>query len=113
MHGGAKYSTVFVEYRKRFTYFFETEKIDAVTSSKIAGWFLSWCEKNIPEKVKVIRSDRGSDYTSKMFGKLLLNRGINQEFCPPDRHGQVGKAEKRIADMCENAKTMLLTSSHP
>ena len=41
MHGSAKYSTVFVEYMKRFTYFFETEKIDAATSSKIAGWFIS------------------------------------------------------------------------
>ena len=61
----------------------------------------------------MIRSDRGSDYTSKMYGELLLNKGINQEFCPPDGHGQVGKAEKRIADMCENAKTMLLASGHP
>ena len=36
-----------------------------------------------------------------------------QEFCPPDGHGQIGKAEKRIGDLNEKAKLLILQAGMP
>ena len=74
MYGGMKYSSVYVDYVTKFTSYFETIKIDSATSCKIARWFLAWCERHLAVDVLALRSDRGSDYASRAFGEVLLER---------------------------------------
>ena len=47
-------------------------------------------------KMKVLRSDNGTEYTSEEFNKYTKKRGIIQEFSSPYIHEQNGRAEREI-----------------
>ena len=61
-------------------------------------------------KIKVLRSDNGREYTSEEFRKHMTDRGIIQEFSSPYIHEQNGRAEREIRTIVESARTMLISS---
>ena len=85
---------------------FDHPTCNAILSSEQADKVVAFQERQLSSKMKVLRSDRGPDYTAKMFKGTLERYGIRQEFAPPDGHNQLGKAEKKIADICEKGKVL-------
>ena len=60
-------------------------------------------------KMKVFRSDNGTEYTSEEFNKYTKKRGILviQEFSSPYIHEQNGRAEQEIRTITESARSIL------
>ena len=92
---------------------FDHPTCNAIVSSEQADKVVAFQERQLSIKMKVLRSDRGPDYTAKMFKGTLERYGIRQEFAPPDGHNQLGKAEKKIADICEKGKVLLVNANLP
>ena len=59
-------------------------------------------------KVKVLRSDNGTEYTTANFSKHVKDKGIIHEFSSPYIHEQNGRAEREIRTIVECARSMLL-----
>ena len=62
---------------------------------------------------EVLRSDRGSDFTSGEFENFILERGIEHQFATPDGHGATGRAERLIRTLNDGARTMMIRSGAP
>ena len=61
-------------------------------------------------RIKILRSDNGREYTSEEFRKHTENLGIIHDFSSPYIHQQNGKAEREIRTIVESARTMLISS---
>lgn len=59
-------------------------------------------------KVKVLRSDNGTEYTCGILQNYIKNRGIIHEFSSPYIHEQNGRAEREIRTITESARSMLI-----
>ena len=62
-------------------------------------------------KMKVLRSDKGREYTSEEFRKYTKERGVIHEFSSPYIHEQNGRAEREIRTIVESARSMLFSKS--
>ena len=61
--------------------------------------------------MKVLRSDKGREYTSEEFRKYTKERGVIHEFSSPYIHEQNGRAEREIRTIVESARSMLFSKS--
>lgn len=62
-------------------------------------------------KIKVLKSDNGTEYTSRDFEKYLCENGIVHERSSPYIHEQNGRAEREIRTLVETARSIILAKS--
>jgi len=60
------------------------------------------------QKVKVLRSDNGGEYTSKEFKNYLTSKGIEHYLSIPRQPEQSGVAERMNRTLIEHARSIKL-----
>lgn len=72
--------------------------------------FQTFVHTQTGNKIKVLRSDNGREYTSEEFRKHTTDEGIIHEFSSPYIHEQNGRAEREMRTLVESARAMLISS---
>ncbi|GKE22148.1 putative ribonuclease H-like domain-containing protein [Tanacetum coccineum] len=82
-------------------------------TSGILKTFITKIENQLDYKVKVIRSDNGTEFKNSVMNQLCEMKGIKREFSVARTPQQNGVAERRNRTLIEAARTMLVNSKLP
>ncbi|GJZ02675.1 ribonuclease H-like domain-containing protein [Tanacetum coccineum] len=82
-------------------------------SSRILKTFITEIENQLDYKVKVIRSDNGTEFKNSVMNQFCEMKGIKREFSVARTPQQNGVAERRNRTLIEAARTMLVDSKLP
>nr|GEX99830.1 putative ribonuclease H-like domain-containing protein [Tanacetum cinerariifolium] len=82
-------------------------------TSPILKTFINGLENQLSLKVKVIRSDNGTEFKNNDLNQFCRMKGIKREFNVPRTPQQNGIAEKENRTLIEAAKTMLQIHFYP
>ncbi|CAL1681040.1 unnamed protein product [Lasius platythorax] len=108
---GAKFFLTFIDdasgYRQVY---FLRHKSDAVEYFK---QYECLVHNQFGRKMKVLRTDNGTEYCNRDMKRLLANKGIRHETTAPGTPEQNGKAERENRTIVESARTMLEAKSLP
>ncbi|GKB30207.1 putative ribonuclease H-like domain-containing protein, partial [Tanacetum coccineum] len=100
-----KYCLVVTDDYSRFTWvFFLTTKDE---TSEILKNFIKEIENLVDKKVKIIRSDNGTEFKNKVMDDFCREKGIKREYSVARTPQQNGVAERRNRTLIEAARTML------
>nr|GEU46257.1 hypothetical protein [Tanacetum cinerariifolium] len=105
------YCLVVTDDYSRFTWVFFLATKDE--TSPIIKTFLTGLENQLSLKVKVIRSDNGTEFKNNDLNKFRGMKGIKREFSVPRTPQQNGIAERKNMTLTEAARTMLAYSLLP
>ncbi|GJZ74924.1 zinc finger, CCHC-type containing protein, partial [Tanacetum coccineum] len=106
-----KYCLVVTDDYSRFTWvFFLTTKDE---TNKILKNFIKEIENLVDKKVKIIRSDNGTEFKNKVMDDFCREKGIKREYSVARTPQQNGVAERRNRTLIEAARTMLADSKLP
>ncbi|GJV24754.1 putative ribonuclease H-like domain-containing protein [Tanacetum coccineum] len=106
-----KYCLVVTDDYSRFTWvFFLTTKDE---TSEILKNFIKEIENLVDKKVKIIRSDNGTEFKNKVMDDSCREKGIKREYSVAMTPQQNGVAERRNRSLIEAARTMLADSKLP
>ncbi|KAF0740357.1 hypothetical protein Ae201684_004096 [Aphanomyces euteiches] len=105
--GGCKYYTVYVDAATHYKIVRFVHSTDATT--QLENWKAkrAWSQTQTGNKVKVFRSDGGTEYSSADFEAELKRHGIHHESSTPDIQWQNGMAERAHRSLMEMAMAML------
>nr|GFB18368.1 putative ribonuclease H-like domain-containing protein [Tanacetum cinerariifolium] len=95
----------------RFTWVFFLATKDE--TSPILKTFIAGLENQFRLKVKVIRSDNGTEFKNNDLNQFCRMKGIKKEFSVPRTPQQNGIAERKNRTLIEAARTMLEDSLLP
>lgn len=109
--GGANY---FIDFKDdctsyRFVYFVKN-KSDV---PEIFFEFEKLVERQTGNKIRILRSDNGTEYINSRMSNYIKNKGIIHETSSPYTAEQNGKTERDIRSIVESARTILLESKLP
>ncbi|GKA69689.1 putative ribonuclease H-like domain-containing protein, partial [Tanacetum coccineum] len=104
------YCLVVTDDYSRFTWFFLTTKDE---TSEIFKNFIKEIENLVDKKVKIIRSDNGTEFKNKVMDDFCREKGIKREYSVARTPQQNGVAERRNRTLIEAARTMLADSKLP
>lgn len=109
--GKAKYLLTFVDdfSRKIFPYFIHSK-------NEVFNKFLefkSWAENQTGNKIKILRTDNGTEYIAKEFGNHLKKCGIQHQLTNVYTPQQNGVAERYNRTIIEKAKCLLFDAELP
>ncbi|GKB19056.1 putative ribonuclease H-like domain-containing protein, partial [Tanacetum coccineum] len=82
-------------------------------TSEILQNFIKDIENQLDYKVKIIRSDNGTEFKNKELNQFCQNKGIHREFSVARTPQQNGVAERKNRTLIEAARTMLADSKLP
>ncbi|GJY08862.1 putative ribonuclease H-like domain-containing protein [Tanacetum coccineum] len=82
-------------------------------TSKILKRFIQEIENLVDKKVKIIRSDNGTEFKNKGMDDFCREKGIKREYSVARTPQQNGVAERRNMTLIEAARTMLADSKLP
>nr|GEZ76456.1 hypothetical protein [Tanacetum cinerariifolium] len=82
-------------------------------NSPIIKTFLTGLENQLSLKVKVLKSDNGTEFKNSKLNQLCGSKGIKREFSVPRTPQQNDIAERKNRPLIEAAKTMLADSLLP
>ncbi|GJS86183.1 putative ribonuclease H-like domain-containing protein [Tanacetum coccineum] len=106
-----KYCLVVTDDYSRFTWvFFLTTKDE---TSEILKNFIKEIENLVDKKVKIIRSDNGTEFKNKVMDDFYREKGIKREYSVAKTPQQNGVAEMMNRTLIEVARTMLADSKLP
>ncbi|GJU08943.1 putative ribonuclease H-like domain-containing protein [Tanacetum coccineum] len=106
-----KYCLVVTDDYSRFTWvFFLTTKDE---TNEILKNFIKEIENTVDKKVKIIRSDNGTEFKNKVMDDFCREKGIKREYSVARTPQQNGVAERRNRTLIEAARTMLADSKLP
>ncbi|KAH9116250.1 hypothetical protein LEN26_012901 [Aphanomyces euteiches] len=105
--GGCKYYTVYIDAATRYKIVRFVHSTDATTQLENWKAIMAWSQTQTGNKVKVFRSDGGSEYSSVEFVDTLKKHGIHHESSTPDNQWQNGIAERAHRSLMEMAMAML------
>ncbi|GJS56981.1 putative ribonuclease H-like domain-containing protein [Tanacetum coccineum] len=106
-----KYCLVVIDDYSRFTWvFFLTTKDE---TSEILNNFIKEIENLVDKKVKIIKSNNGTEFKNKVMDAFCKEKGIKREYSIARTPQQNGVAERRNRTLIEAAKTMLVDSKLP
>ncbi|GJV28046.1 putative ribonuclease H-like domain-containing protein, partial [Tanacetum coccineum] len=101
-----KYCLVVTDDYSRFTWvFFLTTKDE---TSEILKNFIKEIENLVDKKVKIIRSDNGTEFKNKVMDDFCREKGIRREYSVARTPQQNSVAERRNRTLIEAARTMFL-----
>ncbi|KAJ9535822.1 hypothetical protein OSB04_un001023 [Centaurea solstitialis] len=109
--GKKSYCLVIVDDYSRFTWVFFLRTKDE-TSGLIKPFVLR-VENKTNLKVKVIRSDNGTEFKNADLNLFCESKGIERQYSAPRTPQQNGVAERRNRTLIEAARTMLVDSKLP
>ncbi|GJT72840.1 ribonuclease H-like domain-containing protein [Tanacetum coccineum] len=75
--------------------------------------FIKEIENLVDKKVKIIRSDNGTEFKNKVMDDFCREKGIKREYSVARTPQQNGVAERRNRTLIEAARTMLADSKLP
>lgn len=103
--GGSRYFVTFIDdfSKKTFVYFLKAK--DQVQEA--FEDFKAYAENQTGKKIKVLRSDNGTEYNNKSMKRFLRNAGIEQEFTSAYNPEQNGRAERYNRRIQEKARCLL------
>ena len=109
--GKKAYCLVIVDDYSRYTwvYFLSHKNETAV----LVKQFITLAENQASTKVKVIRSDNGTEFKNVILDTFCVDKGIDRQFSAPRTPQQNGVAERRNRTLIEAAHTMLADSKLP
>nr|GEV76553.1 putative ribonuclease H-like domain-containing protein [Tanacetum cinerariifolium] len=99
------YCLVVTDDYSRFTWVFFLATKDE--TSPILKTFIIGIEHQLSLKVKIIRSDNGTELKNNDLNQFCGMKGVNREFSVPRTPQQNGIAERKIRTLIEAARTML------
>ena len=108
---GAQYFLTFIDDKSRYTWVYILKRKDEVFS-RFCEW-KAMVEKSTGEKVMVLRTDNGGEYTSTEFITYLKNEGIRHELTVPKTPEQNGVAERMNRTVVETVRSMLSEAKLP
>ncbi|GJU24737.1 putative ribonuclease H-like domain-containing protein [Tanacetum coccineum] len=82
-------------------------------TSRILKTLITEIENQLDHKVKVIRSDNGTEFKNSVMNQFCEMKGIKREFSVARTPQQNGVAERRNRTLIEAARTMLVDSKLP
>ncbi|GJY59884.1 putative ribonuclease H-like domain-containing protein [Tanacetum coccineum] len=95
--------------RFSWVFFFATKD----ETSGILKTFITEIENQMDHKVKVIRSDNGTEFKNSVMNQFCKIKGIKREFSVARTPQQNGVAERKNRTLIEAARTMLVDSKLP
>lgn len=106
---GNRYVIFFIDdYSRRVFAYFMSTKTEVM--SKFCE-FQSYVETQTGSKIKILRTDNGSEYVNKQFENYLTSKGIEHQTSVPYSPQQNGIAERTNRSIIEKARSMLAGSS--
>ena len=109
--GGARYFVTFIEDFSRKTWvYFMTSKDQVFEKFKI---FLHASERLSSKKLKILSSDNGGEYVSKLFLSYCSNAGITKQYSQPYTPQHNGIAERRNRSLLDIVRSILSNSLLP
>nr|GEX87068.1 hypothetical protein [Tanacetum cinerariifolium] len=105
------YCLVITDDYSRFTWVFFLATKDETSS--ILKTFVTGLENQLSFKVKVIKSDNGTEFKNSGLNQFCGIKGIKREFSVPKTPQQNGIAERKNRTLIEAARTMLADSLLP
>ncbi|GJY08278.1 putative ribonuclease H-like domain-containing protein [Tanacetum coccineum] len=106
-----KYCLVVTDDYSRFSWvFFLTTKDE---TSEILKIFIKEVENLVDKKVKIIRSDNGTEFKNKLMDDFCREKGIKREYSVARTPQQNGVAERKNRTLIDAARTMLADSKLP
>nr|GFA56398.1 hypothetical protein [Tanacetum cinerariifolium] len=105
------YCLVVTDDYSRFTWVFLLATKDE--TSPILKIFITGLENQLSLKVKVIRSDNGTEFKNNNLNQFCGMKGIKKEFSVPRTSQQNGIAERKNKTLIEATRTMLAYSLLP
>ncbi|KAJ9566962.1 hypothetical protein OSB04_002928 [Centaurea solstitialis] len=109
--GKKSYCLVIVDDYSRFTWVFFLRTKDE--TSGLIKPFVIRVENKTNLKVKVIRSDNGTEFKNADLNSFCEAKGIERQYSAPRTPQQNGVAERRNMTLIEAARTMLVDSKLP
>ncbi|GJX69688.1 putative ribonuclease H-like domain-containing protein [Tanacetum coccineum] len=82
-------------------------------TSEILQNFIKEIENLVDKKVKIIRSDNGTEFKNKVMDEFCREKGIKREYSVARTPQQNGVAERKNRTLIEAARTMLADSKLP
>ncbi|KAI3719075.1 hypothetical protein L6452_19965 [Arctium lappa] len=109
--GKKSYCLVIVDDYSRFTwvYFLRTKD----ETSGLTKFFILRIENQTNQKVKVIRSDNGTEFKNHDLNTFCEEKGIERQYNAPRTPQQNGVAERRNRTLIEDARSLLADSKLP
>ncbi|GJR56043.1 putative ribonuclease H-like domain-containing protein [Tanacetum coccineum] len=107
----ASYCLVITDDCSRFCWVFFLAKKDE--TSDLLKTFIRQIENQLNQKVKIIRSDNGTEFKNRVMLEFCGEKGIKQEFSNARTPQQNGVAERMNRTLIEAARTMLADSHLP
>ncbi|GKC12172.1 putative ribonuclease H-like domain-containing protein, partial [Tanacetum coccineum] len=96
-------------YKTKLVFFLATKD----ETSGILKTFITEIENQLDHKVKVIRSDNGTEFKNSIMNQFCEMKGIKREFSVARTPQQNGVAERKNRTLIEAARTMLVDSKLP
>ncbi|KAJ9545397.1 hypothetical protein OSB04_025104 [Centaurea solstitialis] len=109
--GKKSYCLVIIDDYSRFTWVFFLRTKDE--TSGLIKPFVKRVENQVNLRVKVIRSDNGTEFKNADLNSFCEEKGIERQFSAPRTPQQNGVAERRNMTLIEVARTMLTDSKLP
>ncbi|GJR70522.1 putative ribonuclease H-like domain-containing protein [Tanacetum coccineum] len=106
-----KYCLVVTDDYSRFSWVFFLKTKDE--TSEILKNFIKEIENLVDKKVKIIRSDNGTEFKNKVMDEFCREKGIKREYSVARTPQQNGVAERKNRTLIEAARTMLADSKLP
>lgn len=109
--GGRRYYVTFTDDCTRHTHLYLLKRKDGAEGAYEK--YAAWCDTQHGTKVKVLRSDRGGEYTGKAFTVRLERDGTVYERTVHDTPEHNGVAERLNRTLAEKMRAMLHDSGLP
>ncbi|GJS54805.1 putative ribonuclease H-like domain-containing protein [Tanacetum coccineum] len=106
-----KYCLVVTDDYSRFSWVFFLKTKDE--TSEILKNFIKEIENLVDKKVKIIRSDNGTEFKNKVLDEFCREKGIKREYSVARIPQQNGVVERKNRTLIEAARTMLADSKLP
>ncbi|GKC09911.1 putative ribonuclease H-like domain-containing protein [Tanacetum coccineum] len=106
-----KYCLVVTNDYSRFSWVFFLTTTDE--TSEILKIFIKEVKNLVNKKVKIIRSDNGTEFKNKVMDDFYREKGIKREYSIARTPQQNGVAERKNRTLIEAARTMLADSKLP
>ena len=110
-HSLFKYFLTFVDDYSRYTHLYLLKSREEVLAKFIE--FQALVERQLDSKIKVFRSDNGTEYTNNAFVNHLKKCGIEQQFTHVHSPQENGVSERLNRTIEEGARAALLDSKLP
>ena len=109
--GRKRYCLVIIDDYSRYTWVYFLRTKDETT--ELVKGCVTMIENKLGKRVKIMRSDNGTEFKNGVMNEFCISKGIIQQFSAPRTPEQNGVAERRNRTLIESARTMLADANLP